>query len=155
MMFRGTTEEYNPNQVHLDLLKHLLAKEGTIKAVFNKRQKILKTSALKSLTNPEIYRNHFNLHETFTSKNSVIKMFTMIQELQTTSTLVEIKHNSEIFQFLRQHKIHFYDHAWKIDKWNVKTIGFLPKFSPIHHPKDLATKALNMTFKHESKMPNF
>jgi hypothetical protein len=82
-------------------------------------------------------------------------MFTMIQDFQSSSTLVEIKRNSEIFHFLHQHKIHLYDHEWKINEWNVKTIGFLPNFPPIHHPKDLATKALNMTFKHESMMPNF
>jgi hypothetical protein len=46
-------------------------------------------------------------------------------------------------------------HNWLSDVWNVRTIGFLTRFSPSHHPKSLAIEYLNTKLKQEKQMPKF
>ena len=155
LTYRVPIENDTPSLPHIQFLKHLKTTESTVTAIFNKRHENLKIGAIESLSNEQIYQNHFDMHSVIIGKNKNEKLITVIQEIQTTSTIPQIKRNPEVFKYLREQKIQIHEHEWKTEDWNIKTVGFLPKFSPLHHPKELASKALNMTLRQVSTMPSF
>ena len=73
------------------------------------------------------------------------KHVTVIQSLQNTLTLHEIKRTGMIY-FLRTNKLYLIVHPWASEDWNRKTHFFLLSFFPSQHPKILVITSLNTNF---------
>jgi hypothetical protein len=78
-----------------------------------------------------------------------------VLELQTQHSVETLKKQPGVLDFLKTQKIKIYHHKWKAEEWNVRSAGFLPRFSPLHHPKEMVVKSLNTRFKTTKNMPEF
>jgi hypothetical protein len=115
----------------------------------------MRPSVIPSIENAEMYNNHFELHSNIIGKEKKVKLHTVIQDLQTSLSLESMKKLPGFMDYLRQHKLQLNQHKWTADEWNVQSVGFLPRFSPPHHSKEMVVQSLNTRFKHIKNMPSF
>jgi hypothetical protein len=148
-------ETEHPHERHVDLLKFLMQVNGPQLVVYNKRHKILRASAIEALGNTQMHQNHFNINSIQIGRKKDGVLYTVIQELQTQHSVETLKKQPGVLDFLKTQKIKIYHHKWKPEEWNVRSAGFLPRFSPLHHPKEMVVKSLNTRFKTTKNMPEF
>jgi hypothetical protein len=153
-----------PHLNHAHFLQFLASNVPTNMTIMNKRHETLKTAAVMALNDPEVHKNHFEVHQehrTITKNKAypaeVTKEthITVIQAIQTSLTLSTLKKLPGVLESLQANKIYITVHEWIPETWNVKTIGFLTKYSLAHHPKDTITETLNTQFKKNKGMPKF
>jgi hypothetical protein len=153
-----------PNSTMFIFFSFLASNEPTNMIIVNKRHKTLKTVAVMALNDPEVHKNHFDVHQehrTITKNKAYSAEVTkethimVIQTIQTSLTLSTLKKLPGDLESLQANKIYITVHKWIPETWNVKTIGFLTKYSPAHHPKDTITETLNTQFKKGKGMPKF
>ena len=65
---------------------------------------MVRESVIQKLENEEMYKNHFDLHSV-TLRNKDVKLYTVIQEVNTNLPLEAIKKNSDIMKYLKDQKI--------------------------------------------------
>jgi hypothetical protein len=123
--------------------------------LLNKRYERLKTPAIMALQNPDVYVNHFDSKQEIRGYKKANNQVTVIQPIQTTISLSAIKRLPGIMEILMAGNAFIHTHEWVQDVWHVSTIGFVTKFSPAHHPKNLATEYINNRTKQEPSMPQF
>ena len=143
---------HNP---HVNFLQFIINNVFPNVMIMNKRHENLKVAAVMALKTFDIYKNHFEIHKVESRKQNGEHQVTVIQTIQTHLTLSNIKKQNGVLEFLKTNGIHVSLHEWTAATWDVKTIGFLTKFSPSHHPKELATISFNTTLKKDNKGPQF
>jgi hypothetical protein len=147
--------EASSHQNHVNFLQYLTHLNDSNLVIQNKRSKTLKSPAVIALQNLTVYQNHFDHHQDEKAQQDGKRYVTVIQSFQTVLTVAEIKRLPGVMECLKSNQIYMTTHDWLSDVWNVKTIGFLTRFSPSHHPKSLATEYLNTKLKQEKQMPKF
>ena len=130
--------------------------EGTI-TILNKRNENLKTAAIAALVDSAVHKNHFDVNTSVKgSPKSPKEMITIVQTFHTQVTLTSIKNLRGVMQCLRENKIQMTEHQWSAEDWDVKLIGFLPNFSPSHHPRETVVKTLNTKWRtNDTMMPQY
>jgi hypothetical protein len=94
-------------------------------------------------TDPEKYKNNFNINVSKRDKHQETKQALIIQTMQSNSTLSFIKKQPGITEFLKENKIQILIHEWTQTIQDVNVIGLLTKFSPSHYPKDFVLATMN------------
>ena len=153
--YKVKAEDKTPQNSHVQFLQFLINNVHPNVVIVNKRHEILKVAAVMALTSDDIYNNHFDIHFKTYPRQDEVKQAVIIQTIQTTLSLAEIKKQPGVIAFLSAHKIQLSIHEWTTSIWEVNTIGFLSNFSPRHHPKEMALFTLTTKFKSIRQMPQF
>jgi hypothetical protein len=150
--FRLPSDVENPHIQHLNLLQFLMEAVSPQFKIYNKRHEMVKESVIPLLSNKEVYNNHFELHS-ITLRDNSIRLYTVIQEVQSILNLEEMKQNTEVISYLKDQKIQLYLHEWTSAEWNVRAVGFLPQISPSHHTKENVNTLLDQHVRTIESMP--
>jgi hypothetical protein len=155
LRIRYKVKEQNKDHhnLHVQLLQFLVNNVTPTITVFNKKHKVLKTAAVMALSGEEIYRNHFDIHYSTLKNDEETKQAIIIQYIQINLTLSAIKNQPGVLAFLKTNKIYINIHEWTPTNWDVTCIGFLSKFLPSHHPKELALLTITTKFAFLKQMP--
>jgi hypothetical protein len=89
-------DHYN---LHVQLIQFMVNNVTPTITVFNKKHEILKTAAIMALSVEEIYYNHFDIHYSTRKNDEETKQAVIIQSIQTTLTLSNIKINQASYPF--------------------------------------------------------
>jgi hypothetical protein len=149
--YKIKTNDDHPHSPHVNFLQFIINNVFPNVMIMNKRHENLKVAAIMALNTTDIYNNHFDIHKMESRKQDGESHVIIIQTIQTHLTLSNIKKQNGVLDFLKTNGIHISIHEWTPTIWDVKTIGFLTKFSPSHHPKEVATNSFNTTMKNTTK----
>ena len=153
--YKVREQEEAPHSLHVQLLQLLINNVQPTIAICNKNHEILKPATVTMMANESNYAANFDLHYTTRQKQEDMKQVVIIQTIKTTSTIAYIKKQPGILPFLKANNIQVSAHEWISTIWDVTTIGFFSKYSPQHHPKDMATFHVNTQLAHIKKLPHF
>jgi hypothetical protein len=121
---------------------------------YNKNDEALKVTKIMTLTYPEKYKNNFDSNLSKRYNHEVTKKAVIIQIMQSNSTLSFIKKQPRVIEFLKANKVQISIHEWAQTIWDVNVVGFLTKFSPLHHPGDFILATINSR-SNKQNMPEF
>ena len=153
--YKVKAEDKTPQNTHVQFLQFLIKNVHPNVVIVNKRHETLKDAAVMALTSEDTYNNHFDIHFKNYPRQDEVKQAIIIQTIQTTLSLAQIKKQPGVIAFLSANKIQLSFHEWTTSTWEVNTIGFLSNFSPRHHPKEMALKTLTNKFRSTKQMPQF
>jgi hypothetical protein len=96
---------------------------------------MLKESAITSLDNEEMYKNHFDLHS-INLCNKETKLYTVIQELKHFQSLDELKRVPGVIDYLKEEKLQLYNqdcepHEWQHSKSKTILLSATQKYKYI------------------------
>lgn len=148
-------EDTNAFFKHVSLLQKLQDAPLLIDSIFNKRHETLKSSAIVDLHNKDIYKNHFDLHQVSISKKEEEVLNIVIQDFTSKFKLNEIKRQTNLVPFLKEHKIKIVEHDWRSEDWNTGIIGFTPQYAPTSFPKETVYQKMLELVKTAKEVPEF
>jgi hypothetical protein len=152
--FKFEDKDKEPHRRHVQFLQFMITNINFNITAYNKNHEALKVTDIMILTDPEKYKNNFDVKVSERDKNEEIKQAVIIQTIQSNSTLSYIKKQPRVIELLKANKIQILIHEWTQSIWDVNIVRFLTKFSPSHHPKDFVLATLN-TRLNKRTMPHF
>jgi hypothetical protein len=77
--------------------------------------------------------------------------YTVIHRVYTSISLITIRKQAQVSQYLRMYKGSMMYHPWTEDITDIVSPGFLVNINPVNHPKDFAEDKIKANFQKEAK----
>lgn len=153
LKFTMKKDENQPSHVLHVMLLQIIASitEGEVK-ILNKRGEVLKESALPTLMNEAVHKNHFDAQVKFRgSKDKRTVTSILAHRFRGVTNDGILKKDKKVMDFLKTHDIQMTTHHWKEEDWNTTLIGFFTNIFPKNIPLEHANKVVNQMTSGQAK----
>jgi hypothetical protein len=132
--------------LHVQFLQFMITNINFNITTYKENHEAIKLSDIMTLTDPEKYKNNFDINVSGRDKQEVI-----IQTIHSNSTLPFINKQPGRYRIFKSKQNSNFDPQMDTNNCDVNVVGFL---SPSHHPKDYVLATINSRL-NKQNMPQF
>jgi hypothetical protein len=105
--YKFDDKDKEPHRLHVQFLKFMITNINFNITAYNKNHEATKVTDIMTLTDPEKYKNNFDVKVSERYKNEEIKQAVIIQTIQSNHTSSCIKKQPGVIEFLKANKFKF------------------------------------------------